>query len=272
MTSYHVRTPDSWLARRAYHTRKQLQEIVMPVSLICPICNGTFLRDPNEVRKGVAKYCSQVCSAKGRNTTVILQCQVCDKEFRKHPSEINRREGKFCSRECYRQSIKRNKTPPLQKLQKKTIYPSNGCWVWIGGLDRKGYGCVLVDGKTTSPHRLSWTLHHGPIPPELNVCHKCDNPPCWNPNHLFLGTQLENIRDAIAKNRFRYPGKENPQHSSRPGEQNSQAKLTVEKVEAIRKLRQQSPPVPMKKLAEQFGVHLATISDIVTRKTWAHLS
>jgi hypothetical protein len=85
--------------------------------------------------------------------------------------------------------------------------PFSGCWIWMGSVaDKRGYGLVYrSDNKTrTGAHRYSWELHHGEIPAGMRVCHKCDIPSCVNPDHLFLGTDVDNIQDAITKGRANF--------------------------------------------------------------------
>jgi len=78
----------------------------------------------------------------------------------------------------------------------------NGCWIWIKGTDRHGYGIVPLNSGVRSSHRLAYKLFCGEITEGLSICHICDNPPCCNPEHLFLGTHAENMQDALQKNRF----------------------------------------------------------------------
>ena len=77
------------------------------------------------------------------------------------------------------------------------------CWPWLKGKDRKGYGQTTIAYQHHRAHRLAWELANGPIPAGLCVLHRCDNPPCCNPGHLWLGTQRDNAHDAIAKGRFK---------------------------------------------------------------------
>ena len=77
----------------------------------------------------------------------------------------------------------------------------NGCHIWTASVNHKGYGTVGFNGKTYRAHRVSYTIYKGQIPDGLQVCHRCDNPPCVNPAHLFLGTQSDNEKDKIAKGR-----------------------------------------------------------------------
>ena len=75
-----------------------------------------------------------------------------------------------------------------------------GCWIWLGAL-RCGYGHISWENKPALVHRVMWVLTNGPIPDGMNVCHKCDTPPCCNPTHLFLGTDQDNVHDAVRKGR-----------------------------------------------------------------------
>lgn len=83
----------------------------------------------------------------------------------------------------------------------------SGCWEWTGQIGKRGYGMLSVPRRYGTrnqyAHRVSWLLHHGPIPEGLSVLHRCDNPKCIRPDHLFLGTQGTNVRDCVAKGRQR---------------------------------------------------------------------
>ena len=80
--------------------------------------------------------------------------------------------------------------------------PFSGCWIWMGWTVPQGYGITLVDGVQTKAHRLSWQIANGSAPGSLFVCHRCDVPECINPEHLFLGTDGDNTRDAASKGRL----------------------------------------------------------------------
>lgn len=107
-------------------------------------------------------------------------------------------------------------TPPPRTNQKKDltvkfwsfVEKTESCWLWRGGLHQKGYGSMGDgDGSHVRAHRYSYLLHFGPIPKGKMVCHKCDNPPCVNPEHLFLGTAQSNMDDMIQKGRARHPAR-----------------------------------------------------------------
>ena len=139
------------------------------------------------------------------------------------------------------------------------VNKTDGCWEWTGGRHVQGYGQIKIadgySGKLVRSHRLSYELHFGPIPDGMDVLHHCDNPPCVNPKHLYLGTIHENMADKV--NRHRQPTCES--HPS--------AKLNWEKVRLIREIyagggRSQSD------IAAEFGVTQILISKIVRKVIW----
>jgi hypothetical protein len=136
-----------------------------------------------------------------------------------------------------------------------TVHGS-GCWLWRRS---KSYGHVFFQGRQWRAHRLSWFLTHGEIPPGLVVCHACDNPPCINPGHLFLGTIADNAADRDKKGR----------NVNYRGEAHGRAKLTGADVKVIREeLRQGSTKTG---LARRYGVGETTIWHIANRTSWAHV-
>lgn len=140
------------------------------------------------------------------------------------------------------------------------VNADNGCKIWTGSLNSRGYGRLSFGRKWRSveAHRVSYVLFRGDIPGGLLVLHRCDNPPCCNPGHLFLGTNDQNIRDAVIKKRFPY------------GEQSFKAKLSDKDALTIRDLYA-GGTVTHRELAERFGVVKSTIHCLLLRKTWRHI-
>jgi hypothetical protein len=142
------------------------------------------------------------------------------------------------------------------KVNKQTL---NGCWEWTAAKYPAGYG-VIGFVKPASPrpaHRVAWELVNGPIPEGLFVCHKCDNRACVNPDHLFLGTQKQNLADMAVKGRGT---------KSNRGEGSARSKLTTEQIIEIRRLSAEG--ISRAELGRRFGMRATSISRIVLRKRW----
>lgn len=136
----------------------------------------------------------------------------------------------------------------------KKVLKTESCWIWLAHRHPQGYGVLTVSGKNCRAHRFSWELHNGQIPHGLWVLHKCDNPPCVNPGHLFLGTRSDNMNDCSAKGRMLN------------GEKNHNARLTIGDVVIIR-----SSARARRALGKEFGVSVTTISNIQNGNSWKHV-
>lgn len=107
-----------------------------------------------------------------------------------------------------------NGTPTIERLEYYSEKVSeSGCQVWVGGLKRDGYGKIKVNRKMTTVHRVAYEAEYGKIPEGMHVLHRCDVRCCINPNHLFLGTNQDNVHDRVKKGRSAdFSGKKNPNY------------------------------------------------------------
>lgn len=142
-------------------------------------------------------------------------------------------------------------------LARTKIDEISGCWNWVKAKDQDGYGSVRFGGKQRRAHRVSYEVHIEPVPRDARVCHRCDNPACINPAHLFLGSQAENISDMVAKGR------------QARGQRVSTAKLNESDIFAIRDA--DGGRGLHTALAKKHGVSSQQIADIRAGKCWAHL-
>lgn len=149
-----------------------------------------------------------------------------------------------------------------ERFRLQTVKVKGECWNWIGAHDKDGYGWIRVDGVQTGAHRYSYGVHCGKIPKGMQVLHSCDNPRCVNPDHLFLGTQQDNVKDMVAKGR----------RANICGEESVNSKLTEKQVHEIR--RRYIPRHPVNgctAMAREFGMGRIEISRIVNRRRWKHI-
>ena len=200
-----------------------------PIPRYCLTC-----KNPLTNRKQT-KFCSKSCSSKSSERTFYFgtkqaNCHNCKELF-----EVDKRASpKTCCKPCQKLKIKLAKSPKVKNSYKiakaaeikifakdfeipKETYEEEvdrkffgrilkedfgkQCWIWQGSKSSEGYGQVTIQGKTIGTHRFSYKYHKKIDPGKYLVCHTCDNPPCVNPNHLWLGTDKDNVQDMIAKNR-----------------------------------------------------------------------
>ena len=183
-----------------------------------------------------------------QRTGIFIKCDTCAQEFYIQRNEIGKK--RFCSKPCHNKA----QISPLIPEEKfwNRVLKTDSCWLFVGHKNKKtGYGSFSRNKKdgTCLPHRFSWEITYGPIPPNLYVLHQCDNKICVKPEHLFLGTQRDNVRDAIKKGLFIF---------------GPNRKLSAEQVRAIRPHKS----TDAKKLAFFYGVSEGAIRGIISGRTW----
>ena len=152
-----------------------------------------------------------------------------------------------------------------ERIEKWSIpEPNTGCWIWFGAA-RHGYGHMWINKKSHLAHRVSWSVYTGQeIPhPSIKICHSCDNKWCVNPDHLWPGSQRDNVLDCWAK------GRAGPRGLI--GEENSQASFTEEQIFAILDELSDGGRGMARVLAKRFGVAETTISAIKRGQNWSHV-
>jgi hypothetical protein len=142
---------------------------------------------------------------------------------------------------------------------KVLVIPFSECWLWTGEINEGGYGLLYIKEKARPAHRVSWELNRGSIPEKLKVCHKCDNPPCVRPDHLFLGTQRDNVYDMIKKGRMGLRGQNK-------GVINGACKLSPELVLEIRADNRKRCEI-----ARHYKISDVQVFRIKNRINWKHV-
>lgn len=193
-----------------------------------------------------------------------LNCGRCGATFGVKACDAPKR--RYCSRRCLAASQSDAAAATRAGRFWARVRKGSDCWVWTGSTDRNGYGRLTVPGsgaggrRLAKAHRMAWELTNGPISGGLGVLHRCDNPPCVRPDHLWLGTPLDNALDMVSKGR-------QGRLSSDPARRNRvvgppRQKISNDQLAEIRR-RFGSGGVSQSALAREFGVHQSYVSPVV---------
>lgn len=190
-------------------------------------------------------------------------CRSCHQE--KTPGDFYPGVNSRC-KECHKKVMRKYSLVPRKLRPKRgglsisyrlenTSMPvtESGCWLWLGQLDAGGYGCIRIGRKMIKAHRASFMVYRDMIPKGIKVLHHCDIPSCINPDHLFLGTQADNVRDMITKGR----------HRPSRGQNNGRAKLNERQAAVIRESKE-----TLRVLSERYGVSPTIISYVKRGISW----
>lgn len=197
---------------------------------------------------------------------VGLTCPVCGKEFtrpRSHVAPTIHGRPHCCSVSCANKI--RTAATSLEDHFWQSILIGDDCWEWQRGRNGAGYGLISRKGFKMLAHRFSYELHNGTIPDGMVVCHKCDNPRCVRPSHLFLGTMADNSQDALAKGRLK-PSLSGLELGRGPHPK----KLCEADVRAIRAAYAQGDTT-LKALGKRYDIDGSMVSRIINRQNWAHI-
>jgi hypothetical protein len=205
------------IKRTVYCSTACARPIKNKIELKCSNCQKLFKKYPSKVKNNKENvFCGNECVLTYRKnnekintktvnyffpkkrTHEVKECLFCGKRFRVFQCKLKRTTVKYCSKTClYSKSPKERFWDAVEKGKKE-----NDCWGWHLKKDKNGYSIFWIE-KSIKAHRYSYEIHHGKIPDGLIVCHKCDNPTCTNPLHLYAGTHKDNALDKIDKNRWK---------------------------------------------------------------------
>jgi hypothetical protein len=212
---------------------------------LCLQCKNPFRPTGYQLKRGYGKFCSRPCALRNQwgdaQPTVERSCEHCGETFETRTVYVKAGKGRFCSLPC----AQVGRHPSAEDRFWAKVQKTDSCWVWTAATDSDGYGVFNAPGHRAA-HPFSYELHNGPIPEGLCVLHKCDNPPCVRPDHLFLGTKKDNAVDMAIKGRCRT------------------TRLTPEQVIAIRS-RYREGGVTMLALGQEYGVNKTTVRRIIKR-------
>lgn len=230
------------------------------ITVICHQCGKPFTIGParaSNPKEG--KFCSRACYFASIRTgpSGLAVCHRCGTSFTTSPGQTESRQ--YCSRACMYAAVRENNEAMAVDRFWSHVQKTESCWEYRpGNTERCDHARVWYRGRNVGAHRFSYELAYGAIPQDMHVLHRCDNPRCVRPDHLFLGTPADNIQDMITKGRGII------------GEKNPSARLTPNQVRDIRKLH--ALGLSRRELAMRYGVSYSTIGMIIRGENWKHLT
>lgn len=225
------------------------------VACVCRSCQCVFHMFRCHVGQGKGIYCSRKCYRSGHEKVPRI-CVGCGSSFLANQCDIRLNQAKFCSMRCRRATT----TPLIDRFFKYVGRKlPNGCIPWVGA-NSNGYGVIGIGrgSGNVQATKVSFEFFVGPVPDGLEVLHRCDNPPCINPVHLFVGTMADNMKDKMAKCR------------QARGETVGSAVLTEENARTLRS-RYEHGDATVQELADEYGVTRHAIWLTIRRKNWKHV-
>lgn len=255
-----------------------------PIIRACDVCASLYRVTQSRLDKGQGRLCSNRCRGalipRKSAEHLAFSCGTCSAAVRRRPSELSKSGLYFCGTTCrLAWFAARGGTPAKERLQNGSAVQEDGCVIWQGKPGSHGYGTIAVNGARTLTHRYAWMLATGEtLSADDTICHTCDNRLCIKTDgvgtyevngkafprrgHLFKASLAVNNADMAAKGRH---GK-----TSLRGVQIKGAKLTDETVRAIR--AEHAAGAKGTDLAKRYKVSTAVISEVVTRRTWKHVT
>lgn len=191
---------------------------------------------------------------------VEVKCPQCGKSFQVYPVRLKKKKRVCCSMQC---AIEFRSRPAEERFWEK-VNKTDSCWLWTGARTsyKRRYGKFAIGDKPILAHRFSWQIFHGAVPDNMQVCHNCpggDNPLCCNPDHLWLGTNKQNMEDAAKKGQMVR------------GEKMKTAILTEALVREARRLRAEQC-ISYNSIGRRFGKSHRAIRKAVIMETWKHVA